>query len=282
VLDTAPGVAPNLVLRHVRGLVSGWRYVLKGLRMLREIKASGIPYFQDVKKLRMEGDTRLEGVSFVSGGQSHTLATELCLMHQGVVPNTQVTWSIRAEHVWDDSQLCWIPVYDEWGQLSLPGFFVAGDGASIGGARAAALQGELAALGVMRQLCPERAAALESAGQRLRREIQGQLAIRPFLNELYRPRDENRIPADDVLVCRCEEVSAGSIRALVKLGCVGPNQVKSFSRSGMGPCQGRMCGLTATEVIAQASGLTPQQVGYYRIRPPLKAVTLGQLAEDAS
>jgi hypothetical protein len=46
----------------------------------------------------------------------------------------------------------------------------------------------------------------------------------------------------------------------------------------MGPCQGRLCGLTVTEVIAQARGVSPAEVGHYRIRPPLKPITLEQLA----
>ncbi len=43
-----------------------------------------------------------------------------------------------------------------------------------------------------------------------------------------------------------------------------------------------MCGLTVTEVIADASGRSPGEVGYYRIRPPIKALTLGQLAQIES
>lgn len=282
-LDTSPAtVDPRLVLRHASGLLAGWKYVAKGLRMLREIKASGVPFFQDVRQLRMEGQDHLEGVSFVCGDKAQTLACEVCLLHQGVVPNTQISWSLRAEHRWDDAQLCWVPVCDDCGQSSVPGIYVAGDSAAIGGAQVAALQGELTALGVLRQLRPDGVAARDADAQRLRRQIRRHLAIRPFLDRLYRPRDEHRIPADEVTVCRCEEVTAGSIRALVKLGCVGPNQVKSFNRSGMGPCQGRMCGLTVTEVIAQASGLPPQQVGYYRIRPPIKALTLGQLTQHVS
>jgi NADPH-dependent 2,4-dienoyl-CoA reductase/sulfur reductase-like enzyme len=104
------------------------------------------------------------------------------------------------------------------------------------------------------------------------------LRIRPFLDALYRPKDANRMPADDVLVCRCEEVTAGAIRSYVDIGCAGPNQTKSFGRCGMGPCQGRLCGLTVTEVIAQARGVSPAEVGYYRIRPPIKPITLAELA----
>jgi hypothetical protein len=36
-----------------------------------------------------------------------------------------------------------------------------------------------------------------------------------------------------------------------------------------------------TEIIAQARGVTPAEVGYYRIRPPIKPLTLGELASEA-
>ena len=46
----------------------------------------------------------------------------------------------------------------------------------------------------------------------------------------------------------------------------------------MGPCQGRYCGLTVTELLAAENGRSQDDTGYYRIRPPLKPVTLGELA----
>ena len=49
----------------------------------------------------------------------------------------------------------------------------------------------------------------------------------------------------------------------------------------MGPCEGRFCGLTVASVIAARRGVPMAEVGYYRIRPPLKPVTLGELAAMA-
>jgi hypothetical protein len=46
----------------------------------------------------------------------------------------------------------------------------------------------------------------------------------------------------------------------------------------MGPCQGRLCGLTVTELIAAERKATPDEVGYYRLRPPVKPITLAELA----
>jgi len=65
---------------------------------------------------------------------------------------------------------------------------------------------------------------------------------------------------------------------LAREGCAGPNQMKAYTRCGMGPCQGRYCGLTVTELIARATGRSPADVGHYRVRFPAKPITLGELA----
>jgi len=65
---------------------------------------------------------------------------------------------------------------------------------------------------------------------------------------------------------------------MARLGCQGPNQTKFFSRCGMGPCQGRMCGIAVTQILAAELGTPPEQVGAYRIRPPLKPVPIAAIA----
>ena len=102
--------------------------------------------------------------------------------------------------------------------------------------------------------------------------------VRPFLNLYFRVRDPYLNPADEVIVCRCEEVTAGQIREVVKKGCMGPNQAKSFIRCGMGPCQGRMCSDTVEQIMAGELGRSIARVGRYRVRPPITPITLGELA----
>src|SRR3546814_13004734 len=66
----------------------------------------------------------------------------------------------------------------------------------------------------------------------LRSERRRHLAVRPLLDALFPPSPEILAPADDAtIVCRCEEVTAGDIRAAVRLGATGPNQLKAFTRS---------------------------------------------------
>lgn len=107
------------------------------------------------------------------------------------------------------------------------------------------------------------------------------MRIRPFLDTLYPPPPWLRDPRDETLVCRCEEVTAGELRRIAAQGCPGPNQAKAFTRCGMGPCQGRMCGLAVAEIFAKAHGVPVSEIGYFRVRPPLKPITVGELAEVA-
>ena len=105
-------------------------------------------------------------------------------------------------------------------------------------------------------------------------------AIRPLLDALFPPPMEILNPPEDAtIVCRCEEVAAGDVRKAAKLGAPGPNQLKAFLRAGMGPCQGRMCGLVVTEILAASHAKSAAEIGAYRIRPPLKPLSLAELAD---
>ena len=266
--------------RHLFAALRAWPYLRKGLELMRSLRSAGIAHYSGAEHLAIEGEEAARALTFSVSGKAERIATRCVLLHQGVVPNIQFSQSLRARHEWDLEQLCFRPVTDAWGELDVPGVYVAGDGAGIGGAQAAAVQGQLAALGIATRLNRINASCRDQQGGPLRAQLEANLRIRPFLDALYQPKEANRIPADEVMVCRCEEVTAGELRSFVALGCEGPNQAKSFGRCGMGPCQGRMCGLTVTEVIAKARGVSAQEVGYYRIRSPIKPITLGELAGD--
>src|SRR5205085_8058350 len=141
---------------------------------------------------------------------------------------------------------------DEWGRTSLPKIAIAGDGAGIAGAEAAILSGRLAALDAAATLGRIEAAECDRRAQPIRAALARERAIRPFLDALYRPAPTVLMPAEDsVIACRCEEVTIGQIRRAVRLGALGPNQLKAFTRCGMGPCQGRICGPIVSAVLAE-------------------------------
>lgn len=273
IVDTTARSGYLGAVRHGIGALRGWRDLAKGLKLIATLRRRSVRFYSGARDLAIQGERQAEGLGFRHRGRRVTIPASLVLLHQGVVPNTQLSWSTGTAHHWDGEQLCWLPETDLWGRLGETPVYVAGDSRAIVGAQASATQGRLSALAIA-----ERAGRAVDAGRRaaLLGRFERQSHIRRFLNRLYRPSDEHRVPRDpEVIVCRCEEVTAGQIRGYVALGCRGPNQTKAFGRCGMGPCQGRLCGLTVTEIIAEARGAAPDEVGYYRIRAPIKPVMLG-------
>lgn len=248
----------------------------KGLAWRAELARVGVPWLRAASGLRAEGDGTLERVRFQVRGRERVERATLLLLHDGVVPSVQVTRALGCAHRWDAAQRCWRPVVDQWGATSVPGIRVAGDGAGVGGWQAAALGGKLAALGAACALGRIDTAERDRLARPLRVRQARRLALRPLLDALYPPLRHRM--ADEAVVCRCEEVSAGRIREAVGLGCLGLNQLKAFTRCGMGPCQGRMCAATAAEVVAAARGVPVGQVEPLRMRFPTKPLTLGELA----
>jgi thioredoxin reductase/bacterioferritin-associated ferredoxin len=251
-------------------------YIAKGLALMREVRAK-VPVINRVTELAAAGDRKLASISYIAGGQRETVSAELLLLHQGVVPNVNLAMAAGVEHHWDELQLCWSPVLDADGNTSVAGIAIAGDGAGIGGAVAAVCRGRIAARSAIAKLAPGVAAKFGPIAA-LRADLARAERGRAFLDLLFRPAKQFRIPFGDTIVCRCEEVTAQEILDSVKIGATGPNQLKAYRRTGMGPCQGRLCGLTVTELMAEARGKTPQEIGHYRLRAPVKPIMLSELA----
>ena len=265
-------------MRHLGGALRGWPYLFKGLGMLWDLRRVGIPRHVGATGIAIEGDQSAQAVTFKIGNTAHRIACDTVLLHHGVVPNTQAARSIDIPHLWDAAQNCFVPECDTWGRSAVATVLIAGDGAGIGGAKAAALAGEIAALEIAHDLERLSEPARDDAARNLRKHLAAERAVRPFIDAAYPPYAGAIAPPDDTIICRCEEVTAGDIRRFAGLGCLGPNQAKASGRSGMGPCQGRYCGLSVSQILAASNKISLDDTGYFRIRPPLKPVTLGELA----
>lgn len=248
-------------------------YWSKGLALIREVKAK-VPVIP-IEHLSARGEGKLQEIDYVSRGKDSRRRADVLLLHQGVVPNVNLANAAGITHHWNERQICFEPILDVDFGSSVPGIAIAGDGAGIAGGTAAAERGRIAAIAAVRALKPSASVPdPQSVRQKLQREELG----RGFLDTLYRPADAFRLPEGETIACRCEEVTAKQIRDMAAIGCEGPNQMKAFLRCGMGPCQGRLCGLTVTELIAASRHTRPADVGYYRLRPPVKPITLAELA----
>jgi thioredoxin reductase/bacterioferritin-associated ferredoxin len=278
-LDTTPKGRLMAALPHLPRALGAVGDLVKGLGWKAALKRAGVPVVRHVAEIEAVGTDKVEQLRYrTANGREAVVPAEVVLVHEGVVPSIHPPLALGCKVEWSDVQACYVPALDSWGESSQPGVFIAGDGAGIAGAKAAELRGHVAALRVAEKLGSLTGTAAAQRAEPLRAGLARELALRPFLDALFAPRPQVFAPPDQTIVCRCEEITAREIRDLVKLGRPGPNQVKAFTRAGMGPCQGRQCGYTITHLLAAAEGRPPGEVGFYRVRPPLKPVTLGELA----
>ena len=268
-----------------RALGAG-NYVSRGLKYTLDLLKGGVPIYYGVSSLKAEGGDRLEAVEYswdvLGTGRRKTISTDSLLVHFGVIPRTNLTRSAGCKHLWDRGQQCWRPQVDRWGSTSVSGIAVVGDNAGIGGARSAEHSGRLAALEAARSLNLIDPEERDRFGQDDLKWMRKDLRVRPFLEALYRLPDSLLVPtADNTLVCRCEEITAGDIREAVREGHTDPNQVKFKLRCGMGPCQGRQCASAVAHIVAAETQHPVSECSPFRVRPPIRPLSIAQLANLA-
>lgn len=278
VLDTTPAGNLRAALPLLPEFLRS-PYALYGLKLLATARLS-LPVRRNVSALAITGDGRAQGVRFTRDGREETVPCDQVLLHQGVIPNINMPNALGCEQHWDDSIHAWAPTVDAWFSSSVPRIAIAGDGAGIAGAASAAVRGRIAAIAAASMLGRLDTAARDAMAAPLLAEAARLSRGRRFIDRLYRPAEQLLRPSDpSTIVCRCEEVRAGQIREIAqRLHVQGPNQLKAYLRTGMGPCQGRMCGPSVIELIAEQRGVPVSEVGYYRLRMPVKPVTLAEIA----
>ncbi|NLM43714.1 MAG: (2Fe-2S)-binding protein [Clostridiales bacterium] len=83
--------------------------------------------------------------------------------------------------------------------------------------------------------------------------------------------------SDSTYICRCEELTLGELRELIRMGYRTLDEIKRISRAGMGPCQGRTCRQLIMQELAKATGQKMEEMPMTTFRPPVKAIKLGAL-----
>jgi NAD(P)H-nitrite reductase large subunit len=185
------------------------------------------------------------------------------------------------KHLYDPFTGGWIPYFNEQMQTDRTGIFVAGDGAGVAGVLVARCEGMIAGLyaavhaGIISKKQAEQSALIS------RKKLSSLRKFRHTLDRVYPiPSSLYGNITDDTLVCRCEGVTAGTIRQAIKDGTTDFNDIKKRTRAGMGYCQGTNCLPTIAAIIAREFGLKEKDIGLMTTRPPAKPIPLNLLMVD--
>ncbi|MBC7610176.1 MAG: NAD(P)/FAD-dependent oxidoreductase [Polaromonas sp.] len=252
----------------------------KGVYFFAWLRAHGVPIHQGVKLLQATGTTQVSGIKFSTGEHQQEISCDAIGFGYALRSETQLADLLGCSFAYDDLQRGALPVRDKAGRSSVAGVYLAGDGAGIMGADAAEWAGERAALAL---LADAGQTVDDSSSAALEKKLAGTADFRVALERAFPfPQDWAADAPDDLIICRCEEITAGQLRqCVVDAGAQDMNRLKALTRVGMGRCQGRTCGVAAAEILAQACGSSPAAVGRLRGQAPLKPLPFSAMATSA-
>jgi NADPH-dependent 2,4-dienoyl-CoA reductase/sulfur reductase-like enzyme len=250
----------------------------KGLVYLFSARRGAQQVYEGAVPLAIEGTDHVSGLRWRDdAGREHRVDCDAVAMGWGLRPESQLADLAGIPFHFDHLQRQWLPTVDAAGRSPVAGVYCAGDGASIGGAEVAELAGARAAWAMI----ADRAGTVDTqAVSRLDQALARQARLRAAL-ELAFPYPAALAASvdDDTILCRCESLTAGMVRAAAApsapTGAARElNRAKAVSRLGMGRCQGRMCASAAAEVLASVHQIQIAEVGRLRAQPPVRPIPM--------
>ncbi|MBN2245314.1 MAG: FAD-dependent oxidoreductase [Candidatus Aminicenantes bacterium] len=260
----------------------------EGGRYLSKIYFSGVPVKYRRHIIEARGDKSLEEVVVgkldkkgeLIKGSEKTYRTEALIVGYGFVPNIEAPQMAGCVLEYAREMGGWIVSVTDRMQTSVRGILAAGEITGVGGAQKSLTEGKLAAYNILEQLGIENKRKLAPLFEKLTKERKQHMSFVKCFNSLYeiKPKTVLAIP-DDTIICRCESIDMKSLKDAIQMGksCRDPNSLKVSTRCAMGQCQGRICGPVIYDLLHALCDKSPEEIGLFSVRPPLKPVTIKAL-----
>jgi NAD(P)H-nitrite reductase large subunit len=213
---------------------------------------------------------RLDAAGRVRPGRERRVACDAVAVSYGFTPQVELALALGCA-VRTDADGSLVVAVDSEQRTSVPGVYAAGEITGVGGAGLAAVEGRLAGAAATGQPLPRSAV-------RRRGKLR---AFAAAMHAVYRmPEGWPDVVTGDTLVCRCEEVPyARVVDAVAELGGTDARIVKLLTRTGMGWCQGRVCGYATACLVSRLANrpVTVADLVTFAGRPFASPVPLGRL-----
>ena len=260
-------------------------------RRWREIRDAGVPILTGRVIRRALGSAEVAGAVVAPCdeqwwprvGEEERFDVDALVVGYGLLPSIELSRVAGCEHRWEADVGGYVPVRNRDMESSVPGVYVVGDGARVAGAAAAEAEGHVAGLAVAHRLGRLEGRDHLREASRARGRLLHLSGVRRVMGDMYGFGAGLYALADDrTVLCRCEEVTVGETLHAVREGAAHVDEVKAWTRVGMGRCQGRMCGPALAHLIAGATRKSVTEVGALMPRAPVRPVLMGALARDAA
>ena len=209
----------------------------------------------------------------VAGTERH-IPCDTIAIHYSLVPSIELMQLLGADLQHRPQQGGWVPACDDAMATTVAGVFAAGDCTGIGGVDLSLIEGEIAGTAAA---CHTQGAGFAPTATHLAR-LKSEHAFRDLYGTVFTPRRGlASLATPNTLVCRCEDVNIEDVDDAINRGVASLAGIKSITRCGMGPCQGRVCGPIVAQRFQTATGRIDPP---FTARPPLNPVPVGLLSGE--
>lgn len=278
VLDTS---ALSQRLKALPMMLARPMVMLTGLQLMWRLWRARVPIHTGIRPDEIQGD-QTSGVCavswFDSAGRYQRLACDAVGVGYHLRPETQLADLAKCAFGFERETGQWVMQLDDDYRTSRPNVYAAGDCARVRGADAAEAAGRLMATSVLSDL----GFAIDAEFVLQQRILLKALdRFRMGLAQAFPwPADHAAQLPNEAIVCRCECITAGDLRAVVReRHACEANRAKAFSRVGMGRCQGRYCAEAGAQIIASAAHVPVETVGRLRGQAPVRPLQVSPATE---
>ncbi len=272
--------------RQLPKLWGEWELLWEGFQYIRRLRSAHVEIQNSHTVLRVEGEEKVTQAVLTKvdeqwkplPGTEQTVRVDAVISGFGFVPSIDLPALCGCALEYKAKLGGWVPQYNEEMETTVPGVFVAGETAGIGGASVAMEEGRIAGIAAAKRLGYLRPDEAQKRLQKVQNRLADLYKFRDGINELFMPQTGLLdLITPETIVCRCEELKASDIIQAIADGATSLRDVKGRTRAGMGHCQGRMCASAIAAMIARQRGIPIEEAGFSSIRPPVKPVPLAAL-----
>jgi NADPH-dependent 2,4-dienoyl-CoA reductase/sulfur reductase-like enzyme len=273
-----------------------WRYLpdllrqpallFRGSKYLRRLRQKKIPFLKSYALTAIKGEktaqravlSELDHRGRPIPKHQKTFEVDTVCIGYGLIPHIGLTRLLGCGHTYNSLAGGWTPLFDDDMQTDQDGVFVAGDCAGVAGVLTAREQGRLAGLCAATHAGIISGKEAKTSKAQIRRRLSSLQRFRRAMDRIYKYQPSIYASiTDDTVVCRCEEVTAGTIRKAIRDGSTDINDIKKRTRVGMGYCQGVNCLPAVAAILSNEFGVHENKIILMTARPPVKPIPVGLL-----
>jgi len=270
-----------------------WPKLLEGVFYTAQMMCSRVPMVNQTRVIEARGKENLASVivakttqdgHVITGTETEYVSQALTIGY-GFVPNIELAVQAGCDIEYNADGGGWIVTVDKNLESSVNSIYAAGEITGIAGGKKSYIQGKLVAISVLKKLGKlnfrnKRSSFLMQVKQ-LHSLNHEQTTYAAFLNRLCQlPQVAYSQIPDDTLICRCENITMGTIKKAIEQGFITSGGLKKATRCGMGRCQGRICGTIIFDIITALTKKGPYDIGPSLSRSPVKNVAISSFLDQ--